>query len=559
MVVILGIAGVADSAYLTSLKAADQAHGRAESSVCKAVSQTGCTIAMDSPMASIGPVPVSLIALVTYALIIGLGLMAMGTGAGAAWALAALTGIALGAVVYSVILAGYSYSQDSWCPFCIGLYGINAGLLIATVLQGGGLFKAVGEALLPPGNALKAVVVFAVLIAGSTAVFSYAVTKMSGDVSSRTATRVDKAFALGTFDLGIDGSPTHGPEDAAITLIKFSDFQCPFCSKMWGSVDEWARANPSRVRVVFKHHALSDKCNPMMRGAFHDRACQAAFAAECAHRQGKFWEMGAVLFANQRRFSDSDLEGYATELGLDVSAWKTCLADPTVARRIARDAMLARSIGAAGTPSAVINGVLFEGGMSPAALDMAADAVLQRAAETPLKPNAMATKLTWALAASNVPARLGEGLFPADTGASIDIVAFVDPSQKPSRALLLRLFEIHQVHPKLLSIGVRVLGEGKSHRILACGLRSEQGHFISKRVGETGGDPETLRASLESPDIEACLTESKVVSWLAEDSIAAARLEVDGATLIVQNKRVPADISLRDLDRLIALVLLAEP
>ena len=82
-----------------------------------------------------------------------------------------------------------------------------------------------------------------------------------------------------------------GPEDATVTIVEFSDFQCPFCGKAEGTVDEVMKQYAGKVRLVFRHFPLS----------FHEHAPKAAEAAACAEDQGKFWEMHEKLFANQRR------------------------------------------------------------------------------------------------------------------------------------------------------------------------------------------------------------------------------------------------------------------
>ncbi|MFT5429538.1 MAG: protein-disulfide isomerase [Myxococcota bacterium] len=103
---------------------------------------------------------------------------------------------------------------------------------------------------------------------------------------------------------------------------------------------------PNDVRIVFKHNALP----------FHKRALPAAIASMAAHKQGKFWEYHDQMFANQRKLEDTDLEGYATAVGLDMAKWKADLKDADIEKKIKEDMDFASTVNARGTPNFFING-----------------------------------------------------------------------------------------------------------------------------------------------------------------------------------------------------------
>ncbi|MCP3142973.1 DsbA family protein [Pyxidicoccus xibeiensis] len=153
------------------------------------------------------------------------------------------------------------------------------------------------------------------------------------------------------YKVPVDGSLAAGAEDALVTLVEFSDYECPFCSRGHVTVKQLQQKYGKKLRVVMKHHPLGN----------HSRARPAALAALAAGEQGKFWEFHDTLFSNARALKDSDLERYARELGLDVERWKKDLADPRLAERIRQDEALAMKVGATGTPAFYVNGRFING------------------------------------------------------------------------------------------------------------------------------------------------------------------------------------------------------
>ncbi|MFP2910294.1 DsbA family protein [Pyxidicoccus sp. 3LFB2] len=153
------------------------------------------------------------------------------------------------------------------------------------------------------------------------------------------------------YKVPLEGSLAAGPEDALVTVVEFSDYECPFCSRAHATVKQLQQKYGKKVRVVMKHHPLPN----------HPRARPAALAALAAGEQGKFWEMHDVLFSNARAMQDADLERYARELGLDVDRWKKDLTDSRLAERIRKDEALAAKVGATGTPAFYVNGRFING------------------------------------------------------------------------------------------------------------------------------------------------------------------------------------------------------
>jgi len=146
--------------------------------------------------------------------------------------------------------------------------------------------------------------------------------------------------------------PSRGPANASITIVEFSDFQCPFCSRALPVIEEVMTRYPDDVRLVYRHMPLD---------RIHNRARAAAEASLCAHDQGQFWAYHDLVFANTNSLGDEDLKGFAGELDLDLAAWEQCMTEEKFAEVIDADVEAARSIGITGTPAFIINGVMLSG------------------------------------------------------------------------------------------------------------------------------------------------------------------------------------------------------
>ncbi|MBK7863207.1 MAG: thioredoxin domain-containing protein [Archangiaceae bacterium] len=145
--------------------------------------------------------------------------------------------------------------------------------------------------------------------------------------------------------------PSRGPEGAKVTIVEFSDFQCPFCSRAHDTVEEVMSAYAGKVRLVFRHFPLE----------FHAQAPKAAEAALCADEQKKFWEYHDVLFKNQQKLQVEDLKAHATALGLDGAKFNECLDSGRMAAVVKTDTEAGHKAGVSGTPAFFINGNVLSG------------------------------------------------------------------------------------------------------------------------------------------------------------------------------------------------------
>lgn len=147
--------------------------------------------------------------------------------------------------------------------------------------------------------------------------------------------------------IDVSNAPVRGNPSAKVTIVEFSDFQCPYCKRGAQVMEQLLKDMPNDVKVAFKHLPL-----PM-----HPMARPAARAAVAAGKQGKFWEMHDKLFGNQEALSEDAFEKYAKELGLNVDKFKADIKDPATDKQIEEDSKLANSLEINGTPGFVVNGV----------------------------------------------------------------------------------------------------------------------------------------------------------------------------------------------------------
>lgn len=155
-------------------------------------------------------------------------------------------------------------------------------------------------------------------------------------------------------DIDTTGDDFRGAADAVVTMIQFSEYQCPFAARVEPTMLELLEAYPGKLKIVFKHFPLE----------FHREAKLAAQAALAAGAQGKFWEMHALLFENQKALKAEYLGEYAKRLELDVESFEAALKNGQYSQRVEADIKTGQDIGVTGTPSFVINGKLIVGAQS---------------------------------------------------------------------------------------------------------------------------------------------------------------------------------------------------
>jgi protein-disulfide isomerase len=155
------------------------------------------------------------------------------------------------------------------------------------------------------------------------------------------------------YDVPADGDPALGPEDAAITIIEFSDYECPYCQRWHAEVfTRLMDAYPNQVRLVYRDFPLS---------SIHPNAFSAAEAANCANEQGGFWDYHNRLFSMELGLSKSAYQEYASQLDLDESEFNDCLDSGKYQEEVQSDFDYAAELGVRSTPTFFINGIAVVG------------------------------------------------------------------------------------------------------------------------------------------------------------------------------------------------------
>jgi protein-disulfide isomerase/copper chaperone CopZ len=145
-----------------------------------------------------------------------------------------------------------------------------------------------------------------------------------------------------------------GNINAPVTLVEFSDFECPFCERHAPTMEKILQDYPQKVRLVYKHFPLG----------FHPNAQKAAEASECASEQGKFWEYHDELFTNLNNgFSTEKFKQFAKDLGLNTSTFNSCLDSGKYTQKVQNDYQEGLTKGVNGTPATFINGQLTSGAL----------------------------------------------------------------------------------------------------------------------------------------------------------------------------------------------------
>jgi len=152
----------------------------------------------------------------------------------------------------------------------------------------------------------------------------------------------------------VDDDAVKGDENAPVTMVEFSDYECPFCGRHFEQtypqiIEEYV--NTGKVKLVYRDFPLD----------FHPNAQKAAEAAECAGEQDKYWEMHDKLFENQQALGINNLKQYAKEIGLNTAKFNSCLDSGKMVSEIAKDMQDGQAAGISGTPGFIINGRLVSG------------------------------------------------------------------------------------------------------------------------------------------------------------------------------------------------------
>jgi len=357
---VFALVGLVDSVYLTVVKWGFAADPNYDGGMCGLGG--GCAELQHSVMADLpiaGGVPISLLAIGFYVVwLVLLALRSRGPAPGDDTTRArtlgrVMLGLALLANLYDVVLLVYALAVGQFCPFCAVLYAANLGLLIVSWLTLGEPFAAFTRHALAAAwtrvSAL-ALVVFLVVVGASFGIYR---ATLAGAVVDKPP-EPDPNAKVHRFQT--NGRAERGPATARIRIVEFADFECPHCRVLFHTLEEVVKQYPDDVHLTFLHFPLDKACNREVPQEFHQRACDFATLAECARRQGRFYEAAAVLFdaGGTERATLLDALG---AVGVKRPELDACLADPSALAAVKADIEQGLTAGIQGTPAVFMNGI----------------------------------------------------------------------------------------------------------------------------------------------------------------------------------------------------------
>jgi protein-disulfide isomerase len=177
-----------------------------------------------------------------------------------------------------------------------------------------------------------------------------------------SASVVDPAVAAGT------EQPSIGADGAALTIVEFADFECPFSQEAHAVVRRLAAKYGDRVKFVYRDFPITQ---------IHSRAYDASLAAECADEQGKFWPYHDKLYANSQSLGFDDLVSYSAEVGMDERQFEKCLTDRRYDADVAEDIAVAERLSLRGTPTFFFNGYRVDGSIPEAEFEKIIERILK--------------------------------------------------------------------------------------------------------------------------------------------------------------------------------------
>ena len=367
-----------------------------------------------------------------------------------------------------------------------------------------------------------------------------------------TGTSVTEAAAVrlapGTLDL--QGSPSRGPADAPVTIVEFSDFQCPFCGRANSTVENVWKSYNGKVRWVFKHYPLD----------FHPDAPLAHRAALAAGEQGKFWEMHDAIFLNQRAIKRDDLIRTAGTLGLEMTRFLADLDSANYQKVMQRDMAEGTQVGIDGTPTFFINGHRLVGAQPIETFR----AVIDR--ELSIAPTVSFTRPA---AGEAVPAErldLAMSRGPLDSPVVIQWFAdFGNPLHQDAVALLKRILTAHPDDVRLIFRHRPLEGRPEAWTAHEAAMSAaEQGKFWEVHdllVARPLQGREALAASVARLGLDRSWFEESLSTGRARASVerqlaAAKALDVRGTpTFLINDIRIDGVVGSDELEAAIVMAL----
>ncbi len=352
---VASLGGVGISAYLTLTKLVTEMPGY--QAVCSGNDSFDCGAVTSSAWSEIAGLPTALWALAFYLALSLVSYKSWRKRPGYPLAGVFVFGCGITAASFSAFMAWQSSKLGTWCPFCVGLYGVSVLVLAGGFLAARehGYLDAMGQVLRGQGDrsggAALAVGVMVMLLGGSFVQVKTGEAAMEDLPISELYEAPEGSVSLGGHE------PGFGHPNAEIVIVEWADYQCPHCAALSKPIKDMVSAYSPDIKLLHKHYPLHG-----------DSSARLALAAICANQQGRFWVMNEILFSNSERTSREDLLFIAGEqlplMGerLDMEKFTACLDGEgedgeRAGAALSQDIQSGQSAGVHGTPALLVNGL----------------------------------------------------------------------------------------------------------------------------------------------------------------------------------------------------------
>ena len=374
---VLSLIGLALSGYLTYLHFGLLRGELLGGPACSGTGVFNCHAVTAGSWGHVAGVPLALWGMIGYLAVFTLAVLAEAV---PECAPAAMALIVLLACVFVIADAGLLFLMVRvirlYCLFCLATYAVNL-LLLACAWRALAPPRPaqVGAALaaLSPANRPAAPMFWGMMLIGVSGVAALHATSLflvQGPAGSLKKQLQEFIQRQPRMNPDLTDQPALGPENAPIVLVEFSDFFCPSCQRAFQMNQIILPNHRQDVRFLFKHYPLDTTCNEKLPRAVHPGACQAAAAAECAYRQGRFWPVHDLMFQRalaspQHQYTLATLDADMATLGLDVPRFRACMDSGEGMEAVKRDIADGQKLGVTSTPTFYVNGLPIVGGMTP--------------------------------------------------------------------------------------------------------------------------------------------------------------------------------------------------
>jgi protein-disulfide isomerase len=357
----VSLAGIAISVYQSAMFYQIRGGTAGFKSACNLGQQANCDVIMASKYAELfWGIPLSSAAAGWFLGLFILGFVAKNPfwrrdALRVALAMSAFAGVM--GLVFLGIMIGVLHT---FCIFCLGVdlcTFVILGLMVSLKSEWSSPIKP--EA--PKMKALVATALGALVVGAGLLKTLDPVASLPSDLDDR----LKEVLASPVLAVGAgDEFPSFGPKDATVTIVEFSDFQCPYCRLGAMFLNSVLNRYPKDVRVVFRAYPLDPSCNGSVKHSMHPVACQAARVAMCSRKQGKFKDVYETFFEHQAEFSTEGKgqpEQLAAKAGADLAGIQACETQPDISLAVAKDIEEGDRLGVQSTPTFFVNGHKLEG------------------------------------------------------------------------------------------------------------------------------------------------------------------------------------------------------